>query len=109
MAAPTEEPLSNTATAKARSRLGNQSATALVAAGQFAASPAPSRKRKKQKLRSPPASDVSAAAAEYHSTERVRPRRVPTWSMSLPHTLWPIVYATRKEITIVAKSPLVQP
>src|SRR2546425_12172095 len=47
-AAPTEEPLSKSATAQPRSRRGNHSETAFVAAGQLAASPAPSRKRKKR-------------------------------------------------------------
>ena len=66
-AAPTDEPLSNSATAQPRSRRGNHSETAFVAPGQLAASPAPSRKRKPQKLRSPVASDVSTATLEYHS------------------------------------------
>ena len=44
-APPMEEPLSNKAVAKARLLLGNHSETAFVAAGQFADSPAPSRKR----------------------------------------------------------------
>ena len=52
-AAPIEDPLSKSATAQPRSRRGNHSETAFVAAGQFAASPAPSRKRKPQKLRRP--------------------------------------------------------
>src|SRR5882724_8281826 len=103
MAAPTDEPLSKNATAKARSRLGNHSATAFVAAGQFADSPAPSRKRNAQKLRSPLAREVSMAAAEYQRTESVRPRRVLTRSITLPQTLCPIAYASRKEMTILAK------
>ena len=48
--APTEDPLSKRATARPRWRRGNHSETALVAPGQLAASPAPSRKRKAQKL-----------------------------------------------------------
>ena len=64
MAAPTDEPLSNSATAQPLSRRGNHSDTALVAPGQFAASPSPSRKRKPQKLRRPMANDVSIAATE---------------------------------------------
>src|SRR6185503_5194579 len=62
MAPPIDEPLSNRATAQPRSRFGNHSETALVAAGQFADSPAPSRKRKAAKLRKPIASEVSIAA-----------------------------------------------
>ncbi len=63
-AAPIEEPLSKSATAQPRSRRGNHSETAFVAAGQFAASPAPSRKRKPQKLSRPFAKEVSIAAIE---------------------------------------------
>src|SRR5580704_9287160 len=44
-APPTLEPLSNTATARLRSWLGNHSATVLVAPGQLKPSPMPSRKR----------------------------------------------------------------
>src|SRR5712692_2982088 len=68
IAAPKDDPLSKSATAQPRSRRGNHSATALVAPGQFAASPTPSRNRSAQKLRRPPASDVSIAAIEYQST-----------------------------------------
>ena len=50
MAPPTDEPLSKSAVANPRSLFGNHSETALVAAGQFADSPAPSRNRKKAKL-----------------------------------------------------------
>ncbi len=49
-APPIEDPLSNRAVASARSRFGNHSETALVAAGQFADSPAPSKKRNVAKL-----------------------------------------------------------
>ena len=86
MAAPKDDPLSNSATAHPRSRRGNHSATAFVAPGQLAASPAPSRKRRAQKLRRPVAREVSMAAAEYHNTARLRPRRVPTRSSSRPVT-----------------------
>ena len=41
MAAPTDEPLSKSATAQPRSRRGNHSETAFVAAGQFAGLPRP--------------------------------------------------------------------
>jgi hypothetical protein len=49
-APPIDDPLSKSAVASPRSCLGNHSETALVAAGQFADSPAPSRKRKNPKL-----------------------------------------------------------
>ena len=64
MAPPTEEPLSNSAVASPRSLFGNHSETALVAAGQFADSPAPSRNRKNAKLYSPRASGVSMETRE---------------------------------------------
>src|ERR671929_1446047 len=64
-APPMDEPLSKSATAQPRSFFGNHSETAFVAAGQLADSPAPSRKRKNAKLRSPTASDVNIAAIEY--------------------------------------------
>ena len=64
MAPPIDEPLSNSATAHPLSRFGNHSETALVAPGQLADSPRPSRKRNAAKLRKPVASDVSIAAIE---------------------------------------------
>src|SRR6476646_9403871 len=87
IAPPMEEPLSKRATAQPRSRLGNHSDTAFVAAGQLADSPAPNRKRKKAKLRSPTANDVSIAAIEYQMTVIVRPLRVPIRSMKRPETV----------------------
>src|SRR5215471_1939224 len=101
-APPIEEPLSNSAQANARSRPGNHSETALVAPGQLADSPAPSRKRNAAKLRKPAASEVAIETSEYHKTEMLSPRRVPTRSMNLPQSVWPNVYAMRKPITRVA-------
>src|SRR5436190_13961326 len=63
-AAPIDEPLSNSATAQPLSRRGNHSETALVAPGQLADSPRPSRKRNPMNERSPLANDVSMAAVE---------------------------------------------
>src|SRR6185295_11846471 len=77
IAPPIDDPLSNRATAQPRSFFGNHSETALVAAGQLADSPAPSKKRKNAKLRSPIESDVSIAAIEYQMTVIVKPFRVP--------------------------------
>ncbi len=48
-APPIDDPLSNSATAQARSRSGNHSETALAAPGQPADSPAPSNPRKTRK------------------------------------------------------------
>src|ERR1041385_6048891 len=87
IAPPIEEPLSNRATAQPRSLFGNHSATALVAAGQFADLPAPRRKRKNAKLRRPPARAVSIAAIEYQMTVIVRPFRVPIRSIKRPATV----------------------
>src|SRR3981189_2659758 len=89
-APPTEEPLSYNAAASPRSRLGNHSETALLAPGQLADSPAPSRKRNKAKLESPLAREVKTEMIEYHETLMVRPRRVPTRSISRPHTVCPM-------------------
>src|SRR5215469_2320482 len=77
IAPPTAEPLSKMATARPRSDLGNHSETALVAPGQFAASPAPKRNRKKAKLFRPAAAAVAMATSEYHKTASDNPRRVP--------------------------------
>src|SRR5579859_4622907 len=63
-APPIAEPLSNSATARPLSVRGNHSATALVAPGQLADSPAPNRKRKPHRLRKPAAVDVSIAERE---------------------------------------------
>src|SRR6266545_2690577 len=90
IAPPIDEPLSKRATAHPRSFFGNHSATAFVAAGQFADSPAPSRKRKNAKLRSPPDSEVNIAAIEYQITVMVRPLRVPIRSIRRPATVCPI-------------------
>jgi hypothetical protein len=53
----------------------------------LAASPAPSRKRKAQKLHSPLANAVRLATVEYHATVRVRPLRVPSRSRIRPPTV----------------------
>src|SRR2546427_11159002 len=89
MAPPTDEPLSYTAAASPRSRFGNHSETALLAPGQLADSPAPSRKRNRAKLERLLASEVKRETIEYHITLMVRPRRVPTRSISRPHTVCP--------------------
>src|SRR5579872_495493 len=83
-APPTAEPLSNRATAIPRSDSGNHSDTTLVAPGQFAASPAPSRNRNRAKLRNPVASEVAIATVEYHSTAHESPRLLPSRSSSRP-------------------------
>ena len=86
MAPPTAEPLSKIATAIPRSDSGNHSETAFVAPGQFAASPAPSRKRNIAKLLRPVAAEVAIATTEYQSTASDNPRRVPSRSSTRPDT-----------------------
>src|SRR6266404_7894733 len=89
IAPPIDEPLSYSAAANPRSRFGNHSETALLAPGQLADSPAPSRNRNRAKVERPLASEVKRETIEYHVTLMVRPRRVPTRSMSRPHTVCP--------------------
>ena len=64
MAPPIDDPLSNSATAQARSRSGNHSDVAFVAPGQLADSPAPSMNRNARKPQMPCASEVRHATAE---------------------------------------------
>src|SRR5580658_6905268 len=102
IAPPIDEPVSKQAVARARSRFGNHSATALVAAGQFADSPAPRKNRNVAKLAKPFARDVSMETIEYQITVRVRPRRVPMRSIRRPNTVCPMEYATLKASAIFA-------
>src|SRR5579863_4968369 len=94
-----DDPLSKRAAARARSRFGNHSDTALVAPGQFADSPAPSRNSTIAKLKNPRAKALQIEATEYQITERVNPRRVPTRSMNRPQIVCPKEYASRKHIS----------
>ena len=107
-AAPIAEPLSKSATAMPRSLAGNHSETALVAPGQFAASPAPNRNRNVQKPVRPLAIEVSMAISEYHATAMPSPRRVPTTSTSRPPMSCTTAYDRRNAIRIEAKSVLLQ-
>src|SRR4029077_17156143 len=84
---PSEEPLSYSAAAIPRSRLGNHSETALMEPGQFADSPAPSRKRTTPKLPMTFAGEVNSETIEYHVTLIVSPRLVPTRSIWRPQTV----------------------
>src|SRR5436305_11872981 len=90
MAPPMDEPLSKSAAASPRSRFGNHSETALLAPGQLADSPAPSKKRNIVKLANPFASEVKIETMEYHVTLIVNPRRVPTRSISRPQSVCPM-------------------
>src|ERR1700682_31618 len=89
-APPTDEPLSYNAVASPRSRFGNHSETALLAPGQLADSPAPSRKRNRAKVEKPFANEVKSETVEYQATLMVRPRLVPTRSIIRPHNVWPM-------------------
>src|ERR1700689_1444664 len=102
IAPPIDDPVSKQAVASARSRFGNHSPTALVAAGQFADSPAPSKNRNVAKLTKPLANEVGMETIEYQITGSVSPRGVPMGSMRRPNTVCPIEYATRKAIAMFA-------
>src|SRR5690349_8324160 len=90
IAPPTDEPLSYRAAASPRSRLGNHSETALLAPGQLADSPAPSKKRNAAKLKMPLAREVKRETIEYQVTLMVRPRLVPMRSIWRPQTVCPM-------------------
>src|SRR5436309_8213131 len=102
IAPPIDDPLSKNAVASARSFLGNHSETALVAAGQFADSPMPSRNRNDRKLVKPCATEVTIEISEYQRTARLSPRLVPMRSKSRPNVACPKTYAVRKAMTILA-------
>src|SRR5713101_7076223 len=102
IAPPTDEPLSYSAAANPRSRFGNHSETALLAPGQLADSPAPSRNRNAAKLAMPLANDVNSETIEYHETLIVRPSLVPRRSICRPQAVCPMEYATRNAIAILA-------
>src|SRR3954462_13776499 len=65
----TFEPALNTPVAKARSFLGNHSATALMAAGKLPASPRPSMARQKPKPSVDRDSACSPAATDHHTID----------------------------------------
>src|ERR1700733_3608725 len=74
-APPKEEPLSKMATAMLRSRLGNHSATVLLAPGQLTPSPTPSRKRKAAKANTELANAVKILTSDQKETATARPIR----------------------------------
>ena len=89
--APMVAPLLNTAMAKARSRTGNHSATALAAPGQFPASPIPRRNRKAPSCVTLRAAACSIEATVQMPTNSMKPARVPTRSSTFPETVCEIV------------------
>jgi len=82
--APRHEPLLNNPMAKARSRAGNHSETALTPPGQLPASPNPSRKRNSPKWSAELATACSMAATDHQVMVNEKPRRVPSQSMMRP-------------------------
>ena len=77
--------------ANARSRIGNHSETALTPAGKFAGSIAPSRKRKNENCNAVFARPCSMFATDQPETKIIKPRRVPSRSISRPLTAYMIV------------------
>src|SRR5579862_547443 len=83
-APPTLEPLSNIATASPRSSRGNQSATALLAPGQFKPSPRPSRNRKDANPNAEVANPLRLLISDQKTTASANPSRVPMASRRIP-------------------------
>src|SRR5215471_10567843 len=80
--------------AKARSFLGNHSATALIEAGKLPDSPNPKAKRATPKPKTDLASAWAIAARLQKNTEREKPLRVPSQSMTLPAKSSATAYAS---------------
>ena len=106
-APPIEDPLSKRATAHPDSRRGNHSETGLGRARPVAGFAETQRKPESGEASEPVAIDVAIAATEYHSTDRLRPARVPRRSMTRPAIVCPIAYATRNAMSTIAKSVFV--
>src|ERR1700685_1321561 len=81
---PMVEPLLNMPEASARSRSGNHSATTLTPAGQFPASPMPSRNRNTPKLMAPLAKTCRIELMDHQDMQRAYPDRVPSRSINGP-------------------------
>jgi hypothetical protein len=81
--------------ASERSRAGNHSATAFVAAGNPPPSPTPRRKRLTSSERNPVARPWLAEARDQPIMMRSRPRRVPSRSTSAPPPAYMKAYASR--------------
>ena len=83
--APTLVPALKRLVANARSRLGNQSATALMAAGKFPPSPRPRAPRAKKNPRTLPTKAWPMAARLQKTIEMAYPALVPNRSTSQPN------------------------
>ena len=87
-------------TASARSLFGNHSATVLIDAGKFAASPTPSRKRTKPKVIALRAKAVPIAASDHQATAMPSPSFVPIRSRIFPQTSIITAYDAWKAMTM---------
>ena len=87
-AAPMAVPELKMPTASARSFIGNHSDTAFTPPGKLAGSVAPSKKRKNENCTTPRASACSMLAIDQPETNRVKPRAVPSRSISRPLTAY---------------------
>src|SRR5689334_18355939 len=90
---PTLVPALKIPVARARSFLGNHSATVLIEAGKFPASPSPSAKRATLKPATVLTSACAIAAMLQIRTESEKPLRVPSQSITRPAASSPIAYA----------------
>src|SRR5690242_12680446 len=93
--APTAVPALMIPMAVERSRVGNHSATALVAAGNPPPSPAPRSRRLADSMTKLVASPWLAHASDHHTMIQTNPARVPSVSISLPPAAYMIAYAIR--------------
>src|ERR1700677_1283798 len=93
-APPTLDPLSNMATARLRSSLGNHSATVLLAPGQLKPSPISSMNLKAAKLKTELAKPVRIFTTDHQHTASARPSLVPTASRKMPPRSQVIAYET---------------
>ena len=90
----------NIPVAKARSFLGNHSATVLIAAGKFPASKRPNAKRAMPNPKALLANACPIAAKLQPVSTVEYPDLVPTISIILPINNNPIAYAALKAVTI---------
>src|SRR5215213_11547394 len=91
--APTFDPELKMPVASARSFFGNHSATVLIEAGKFPASPRPRKKRAMPKPKAERASACPIAATDQKMMANEKPLRVPNLSIKPPTTRSPSAYA----------------
>ena len=109
--APKFEPLLKMPVAKARSRLGNHSATVLMEAGKLPASPTPNALRTKTCIiTNRPTKALRMPNTDQTISERARPSLVPIRSMTQPARIGHSGVESREEAEVKwAKSVLDQP